>query len=660
MKIFISLLIILFFTTSISAQVDTTNFFRELENDLENATTDNENSQLYDIIEYLIENPININSASIDDLLKIPFLNRQSASLIIQKRDLVGRFSSMDTLRALTNISDETIEKISPFIILKEEKEQTFFDVLSERLSDIQLLIRTRTITDIQEEAAYKTGKYIGPAYKIYNRLILKKNNQLRIGILTKKDAGEASLTDFTTFHLNIRELGPIKNFILGDYLFEFGQGLALTSLYSVSKGYETVQILPRNSRGLVPYLSSTETLFFRGAAAQISFNDVNIYTFYSNIRFDGSIDPVSNQITSIITSPYHRDSTELKHKNLIHEKMIGLSVNYSFGKYGEVGLLYFSTLYDNDFEHQSILDPSGNRFNYFSTSYNLAISKLVFSGETSFGRYSIATINSAQINIDKNFSLLFSYRDYPYDYWNLHANGFGEKSNTQNESGFYTGLHLRTDIGILDFYYDQFQFQFASKDYLFPSHGNEFLVYYTLIPLRRIELRLKYKMQTKDFIGLYQNYNSLIKCRTENYRAELQYFPTKNIRLKSRIEVVTVTPSTSASFEKGFLMFQDVNYTPIKSLSISARLVFFKTDSYNSRLYEFENDLTGVMTNPPLYDEGMRWYLLARYSTPVGLTLSLKYSELYKPGKNTLSSGDSLIQGNVDNVFSFQLDFQL
>lgn len=660
MKIFISIIIILYSASILVAQIDTTKFSEDLEADLEDATTDNENSQYYDLIEYLIENPVHLNSASIDDLLKIPFLNRYAATLIIKKRNLIGEFISVDSLKNIPGLSLETIDKILPFIVFNKNKDKTFFDELSESFSDVKISLRSRTIKDIQEEAAYTTGKYLGSGYKIYNRLILKKDNYIRVGVLTKKDAGETSLTDFTTFHLNIRELGLLKNIIVGDYLFEFGQGLAIASRYSSSKGYETVQILPRNSRGLVPYLSSTETLFFRGAAAQISFGGFNIYTFYSNVRFDGSIDPVTNQITSVATSPYHRDSTELKHKNLIHEKTIGLSADYSFGKHGEVGLLYYSTKYDNDFKHQSVLDPTGNQFNYFSTSYNFSYGKLNISGETAFSSNSITTINSAQINVDKNFSFLFSYRNYPFDYWNLHANGFGEKSSTQNENGFYTGLHLRTSYGTIDFYYDIFRYTYASEDFLLPSRGNEFLVYYTLVPLRGIELRLKYKNQTKDFIGQFQNEDALIKGRTENYRIEFQYYPAKNIRLKSRVEVVAVTPSSYAPFEKGFLMFQDINFTLIKSLSLSTRLIFFKTDSYNSRLYEFENDLIGVMTNPPLYGEGMRWYLLARYSTSIGLTLSLKYSELYKPNEKTLGSDDSLIQSNVDNTLSIQLDFQL
>jgi hypothetical protein len=85
---------------------------------------------------------------------------------------------------------------------------------------------------------------------------------------------------------------------------------------------------------------------------------------------------------------------------------------------------------------------------------------------------------------------------------------------------------------------------------------------------------------------------------------------------------------------------------------------VVFNTDSYNSRLYEFENDVRGVMTNLPLFGEGFRWYFLFSYSLFEKLTLSAKYSETYKPNEKYISSGNSQINGNIDNRINLQIDY--
>ncbi len=94
--------------------------------------------------------------------------------------------------------------------------------------------------------------------------------------------------------------------------------------------------------------------------------------------------------------------------------------------------------------------------------------------------------------------------------------------------------------------------------------------------------------------------------------------------------------------------------------MEIKTRLVLFKTDSYNSRIYEFENDLSGVMSTPPLYGDGMRWYLFARYKTAMGIDISLKYAETIMPNELSLGSGDTWINSNVDNRLSLQVDLSL
>jgi hypothetical protein len=76
--------------------------------------------------------------------------------------------------------------------------------------------------------------------------------------------------------------------------------------------------------------------------------------------------------------------------------------------------------------------------------------------------------------------------------------------------------------------------------------------------------------------------------------------------------------------------------------------------------VYEYENDLLGVMPNLAMYGKGIRWYVILKYKPLKFLTLSAKYSETYKPDENYLSSGDNEIIGNVDNRVSFQIDMSL
>jgi len=657
---FLSLLTIIFsFTLTYYAQVDTARMQSHLYDVLEDATTDKEGVGYYDLVEYLMQNKIAVNTASVEDLMRIPNVDRQSATAIVRHRNLLGVIKSESDLRSAEGISGELIDKIIPFLIFADTNDISFFDSINKSFETIDFTFRSRGIYDLQQDQAFKDGKYYGSSWKIYNRFALSKDNNIRVGILTEKDPGEKSLNDFTTFHFFARDIGIVKNFVAGDFLFEFGQGLALWSSYSVGKGIETVGILPRNAKMIIPYLSSDENTFLRGVALRFNYNNLNLYTFYSSRNLDGSIDQSSNQITSIRLDGLHRDSSEVTHQRIVKEKLLGVSADYSFGEIGSIGILYYNSTFGNDFRHNSLLDPSGNSFDFFAGNYNFSTGRVYFSGEAAYNKISLATINSAEIVIDKNFSLLFSYRNYPYDYWSLHSSGFGEKDGTQNESGFYSGLKLRTNFGDFSFYYDQFKYPIGDEKLPLAIKGNEFLIYYSIKLFRDAEFHIRYTNQLKESVAELNNEYGVVNKRNDNLRTELLYKLSKFIRMRSRIEFVKIYPTTSSESENGLLIFHDVKYEPTDVLSFSGRIVFFQTDSYNSRVYEFENDLSGVMSNPALYGDGMRWYLVVKYNTSFGLSLSVKYSELIKPNERTMGSGDTLINSNVDNRLSFQLDFK-
>jgi hypothetical protein len=653
-------LFLIFCSINIYSQVDTLINRDDLQNLLEDTSEGQDESYSYDILEYLSQNPIQLNSASINDLTKIPFLNLTSATAIIKHRNLLGGIYNVDQLRFIEGVSFETIEKILPFIKLGDEQPLSFSEIFENKLSMINLNFRSRGIYDLQTEEAFKNGKFPNSRMKLYNRLIIDHSNKFRIGALIEKDPGEKKINDFTTFHFQLKDLDYIKNIVIGDYIFEFGQGLAMWSRYAFSKSTEAVEVLPRNARGLIPYLSSDENQFLRGISLVTSLNDFTLSTFFSSRYLDASVDSTTNLITALRIDGLHRTQNEIQKKHIVNEKLFGASLEYSFKDLGSIGFLYYHSSFSNNFQHDNILDPTGNQFNYFSTSYNLAYDRINLTGETAFTKNSFATLNTAEIDVDKNFAILFSYRNYEKDYWNIHSNGFGERDFAQNETGFYTGARLKTMYGTFNFYFDQFKFLYVSDRFPFPAKGNDFLIYYTFKPVKNSELRIRYKNEKKETPIVQNDVYSLTGNRTQNIRGEFLFSPIKNLQLRSRIDFVTVTPTYPKTKDEGYLIFQDVKFQPINNLSVSARVIFFKTDSYNSRVYEFENDLVGVMTNPALYGDGMRWYLLTKYQTNFGLSISIKYSELYKPNEIYLGSGDSQILGNLDNRISMQLDYRL
>jgi hypothetical protein len=340
---------------------------------------------------------------------------------------------------------------------------------------------------------------------------------------------------------------------------------------------------------------------------------------------------------------------------------MFGGRIDYLSGKSFKTGLLYYESHFSNPFFQSSVYDISGSRFNYTSFYYDVYVNKINLFGEAAYNGTSVASINSMQISITRNFIFVTSIRSYPRNFISLHGFGFGERAGaTTNEFGIYTGLRWRTKFGLLNFYYDQFKFPYATFFNRQPGNGDEFLVDFLSRPLSKFETRLRYKYEKKDDPVILDNTRQLVKRLKQSYRFELIYNVSKMLRLRGRFEHNDFNIAATGTQENGNLVFQDIRFTPTSNFNLYGRIIFFRTDSFNSAVYEYENNLTGVLSNLAMFGEGVRWYFLLRYKPLKTFVFSLKYSETYKPKEKSISSGVNEIRNNLDNRISFQVDLNL
>ena len=634
-----------------------------LEDILQEPVGEFDDSDLYDQLEQLLLNPIDLNKATIDDLVQVPNIDISMARLIIEHRKKYGNFFSLGELNTIQDVDKNLIKKITPFLYVEKKPTEIVLepDNLKMVISKSDVLLRSRFINALQNNKGFLENKFVGSKPRIYNRLLVKYSNQLQAGYLAEKDPGESAINEFSTFHLAFNEIGFIYKAVIMDYFLEFGQGLTLWSPYAYSKGADAVYPVKRKDRIIRPYTSSTENNFFRGAAASFKIGDIFLSGFYSNNYFDANIDTVTNEITSTPVDGLHRNSNEIRKRKSASEKMIGGRIDYRLENFLNVGVLYYHSKLSNTFQPSDVFDISGNEFNFTAFSYTASLSRFTFSGEFSYNGISVASLNIFQILLSKGFTFIASVRSYPRNFYSLHGYAFGERSGaTSNEVGIYTGIKWRTPIGLLNFYYDQFKFPFATFSNPTPSNGDEYLIDFLTKPINKFELRTRYKYENKDVTELIDNSKKVVKRLRQVFRGEIIFSVSNRIRLKGRFEYNSFRISQSGEKENGYLIFQDLRYSPTDNLNLYARIIFFKTNSFNSAIYEYENNLTGVLTNIALFGQGIRWYLLVRFRPAKVFTLSAKYSETYKPSEVSLGSGDNIIFGNTDNTISLQLDLNL
>ncbi|MBN2571040.1 MAG: helix-hairpin-helix domain-containing protein [Ignavibacteriales bacterium] len=648
------------FSIEIFSQIDTTILDNSnLDNMIEESTIDKEDSQLFDLLEELLDNPIDLNQAEFDDLLAIPFVDNYTAQTILS----YGRerkYKSVADLYLIEQLDKELVDKIIPYLTVESQTSTDIIKPLRKNIfENTNIEFRSRVINNLQVQKGFYNDNYLGNKLKSYNRLKIKYAKNIQAGFLIEKDPGENSYTDFISYHFYSEKLYFDNKFALGDYLLEFGHGLALWSPYSFSKGSDAIKAPIKNARTIKPYTSADESQFFRGIASEFTFGSFRTSIFYSNNYFDATYDSLRKIVSSINYSGYHRTENEILKENNLREIFWGGLFEYSLSDKISFGVLYYQSRFNTPFEQSDYYGLKGDQFDFISTSYKVLLDKVYFTGEFSYNSTSVASLNIINIPLSKKFIITTSIRNYPRNYYNLHSNGFGESSRTQNEFGYYFGFLWKSEFGNFNLYFDQFKFPYPTYSNPLPSKGNEVLLNYSVKPFKKTEIILKIKNENKEISETIIGEDALIMQNKYNFKIEAIYYVIKEIRLKTRFEYVTINNDLDNK-EDGFLTFQDIQWRPSKQLDVYARIIFFRTDSYNSRLYEFENDITGIITNPAMYGEGIKWYFLIKYKPFDFVTISMKYSELYKPNENTIGSGDSEIPINLSNYISIQVDIKL
>jgi len=267
--------------------------------------------------------------------------------------------------------------------------------------------------------------------------------------------------------------------------------------------------------------------------------------------------------------------------------------------------------------------------------------------------------LHGALLAIDTRFSLGLLYRDYDEAYQTMYNAGFSEGSRTQNENGLYAGFKFKlSKAWSMNAYTDVFEFPWMKYGVDGPSKGHEFLIQPIYKPNKAFELYARFREQLRQknespSTGVITNVENVLQ---RNFRINISNKINKVLTLKSRIEWVSIKRDSRAK-ENGLLITQDIAYKP-KSfpLSFNLRYALFDTDSYDTRIYSYENNALYVFSVPAYYFQGSRCYLLARYSFSRSIDLWVKYGFFLYNNRDEIGSGAEQIQGDRKSDLTIQL----
>jgi hypothetical protein len=662
---------------------DTLDITKSGNNDLlfENFLVDMTESELLDVIEKIQGYPYNLNTVTAEQLGNIPYISSFLANKILEYRKTNIKFRSKNELMNIEGIDKELYNLLKYYFAVKNSDSDIVINssgiYVKEKnykrnrvLNNFEFTFKSRFSQDLQPSIGFLNNNYAGSRPKIYNQLnaYYEKNEiSLEGNITIVKDPGEISLADFISGYLALYEYKHINTAIIGDYVLNFGQGLSMHSAYYISKSLLAVNSVRQRDDGPSGYYSGKSIQFFRGAAVQMNYNNLYFDIFISHHYLDANIDTTSDNATSFYYSGFHRTYSELNKKNTVLEKLIGGRVHFD-NELIKIGTAFWTSDFSRNFIPDSLIQLfkfSGKTANVFSLDYNIFYKNLNIFGELARSQNNaLAGISSVQINFTDIADVIFSYRNYSRDFISIHSFGFGKGVSTQNETGFYSGIKIKPINGLyINAYYDFYKFPYRTYFYPVPFSGREFVIYASWKPEPDLLFEFNLKNDSKDntqsiiLVDDTQPNTTDNKIQT-NIGFGFTYTIKEDLKIKSKLEFIDAG-KTSRLSSTGWLFFSDFGKKFFRKLILNARIIFFDADDYNSRLYEYEDDIKGFFSNVSLYNSGMRWYVLASYIYDDNVRFWGKYSETRYNYINSIGYGNDLIEENLTNRLNLGVEIK-
>jgi hypothetical protein len=610
-------------------------------------------------LETYYANPLSINTASAEELKKLHMLNDFQIQQILTYRKKSGPILTIFELNTLEGFSKTILETIEPFVVFDLPYEER--EYLPSRIPPRQQLM-IRSIRTLQKQQGYKeeegnTPAYEGSPWKLYARYRFQIKEKIQAGITAEKDAGESFFRgsnkygfDYYSGHISLNLKSFVRTITAGDFTVQAGQGLVVWQGFARQKSTDPVGIL-KNPGGLRPYTSSDENNFFRGMGIRLERKKWNIHFFLSRKARDAHGEQKDNKtfFTSLQTSGYHRLENETADEKSVTETASGVVFSFRHNrlKLGAT-FLYQSFSYPFIRENQPY-----NRFR-FSGKENLngALDYCFIKGKYQlFGEAAISKSGGmaflqgvlAHLHDQATFSFLF--RHYARDYHALHGNAFSESSEPGNETGLYTGLKLLPFRKIkVSAYTDYYRFPWITYTTMSPSQGFDVLarIDYLLSENLRFYVRLKTeKKEVKITENPKYTHTDLL---TRKFRIHMDYTLSRKIQFRTRIAYAFYKKTKP---ERGYMVYQDVILSPEKiPLKTQIRLAYIRTDSYNARIYAYENDLLYTYAMPAYFGRSIRTYINLKFNITNNWELWFKTANSYYPSNETIGSGYNQVTG--------------
>jgi hypothetical protein len=652
---------------------------------------------LYGTLLQYYQSPLNLNTASREELRALPLLSEKQVAALVQHRTNTGPLLSLYELQAVPNWDVRTIARVGPFVTVQNTSPNSSRGTLWQRIKEEEnnaFMLRYKRVaqqrkgyTPVDTFQGRPTQRYLGSPDAFALRYRVSHAHDFSLGFTAEKDAGEPIAwrpkqaqygADFLSAHFVLHEQGRLKTLALGDYQLQFGQGLVLSSGLTVGKGAETITSLRRASLGVRPYAALLENTFFRGAAATYKLSrNWEATAFASRKNIDANAQQRTDSLTqydefssSLLTTGFHRTSTEIANRQRLAETVGGGHLGYlSHDGNLAVGLTAVGSHYGMAFlkrpEPYNRYEFSGQNNLTLGVHYSYNWRNLLLFGESGGSNGGgLGTLNGLLASLGPNVDAAVLVRHYDVDFHTLYGNALSENSRNINENGLYIGLKIRPIARWeVSAYFDQYRFPWLRYRVGAPSQGQDALVRLAYTPTKTSLLYVQYRARLKP-LNLPTSLGRPVPLPGQQLRHSLLLYcdaqPTSQLGLRTRLQASYLRADDDQPWRRGYVLSQDASVQLARRVQLSARYAVFDTDDYDTRQYLFEQDVLYAISVPALYGQGTRVYLITQATVNKHFTFWLRYADTRYRHQTTIGSGLEEIKGSARSDVTAQVRYRL
>lgn len=653
----------------------------------ENDDEDGVSATLYDELLEMHRNPININEAKREDLLRVPFISEAQADSILSLVSKLRGLMSMGELMFVRNMEYRERRYLPLFIYCPDDGVRPAAqreDTLKTKPLGIRRAYAGRRLTN-ELSATLGLPLYKREGFKSHPASVLSQNpnkqylgnnmshtlryrasldNTYLWGLTMQKDEGEPfmakgnTLYDSYSFYLMGKGNKTVRQWIVGDYRANFGLGLTIGS----SAG-DALYILSSNNvrqSGFSRHTSTDEYNFLRGGAMTLALGRTTVCAFASWRQIDATIK--NDSISTIITNGYHRTQLEMSKRHNIQALQGGLSAIYDFGAW-KLGLNLTHTHYDTPFLTPTALYRKhyfkGQDFGNYSLYYAYQKRALRLWGEVATSlQGGVAMLHRVQYTTSSRLKFVALHRNYSTHYLSPTAQSYKIGSRIQNEHGLMLGTIMQlANYWTLNAYADYAHYPFSvyATDHSSSALTAQLQTEYAPKPNTALLLRYKYRQRPKD-----NKQDQLDYTRQHIFKAQLRY-PLGPLSMTTSADL-TLLSQPDKDNTMGWMLSQRATLKILSNTTkpayYSTRLnlaaAIFHTDSYSEALRLYEPTLLYSTGYPACYYHGQR-LSISLLHTLGPVQLALKYALTHYTNRDTIGTDLRRYEGSTLHDLSLQ-----